>query len=381
MKKFIFLTLLIIVFVSGCTTEKPLVFTSTIETTQVDVNSEVSGKVIKIHAEEGSDVKAGDTLVTLDSSQAQIQVKQAEAALKAAQAKLDELKSGSRQEQIKQAEAAMKAAKAKLDELKAGSRSEQLRQAQAAIAQAQNAVNLAKKNYDYRVKNLENAKKLLETGGISQQQVDDLQNLVDIAEQQLKSAEEQLNIAKAQFDLLKNGPSPEAIRAAEATYQQAKAQYELVKNGATSQSIIVAQANVDQAKKALESAKLQLDKFTIKAPVTGRLIYKNVNLGEVVFPGTNVGTIAILNDMWVKFYIPETNKHKVEVGKMVVIKSKAFPKENIRGKIIFVSDKAEFTPKNIETKEAKENTVFAVKVKILDLLDKLKPGMTVDVQL
>ena len=126
---------------------------------------------------------------------------------------------------------------------------------------------------------------------------------------------------------------------------------------------------------------LQLDKFTIKAPSNGRLIYKNVEPGQVVFPGSSVVTISHQTDLWAKFYIPETNKYKIDVGKIVKIKSKAYPNEDIKGKVIFVSDKAEFTPKNVETKEAKENTVFAVKVKILNLVDKLKPGMTADIEL
>ena len=369
------------IFSGGCTSKDNLSFTSTIESTQIDVNSEVSGKVLKIHIDEGSIVKSGDILVTLDSSSAQIQIKQAKEALTAAKAKLDEIQSGSRKEQIRQAEAAVQAAKAKLDELKSGSRSEQIKQAKSAIEQAQNAVNLAEENYNYRFKNLENAKKLLEIGGSSQQQINDLTNLANTAYQQLKSSKEQLKIATVQLNLLNNGATPEAVRAAEALHDQAKAQYDLIKNGATTQTITVAQTNVAQAKNNLELATLQLDKFTIKAPSNGRLIYKNVEPGQVVFPGSSVVTISDQKDLWAKFYIPETEKHKIDVNKIVIIKSKAYPNEDIKGKVIFVSDKAEFTPKNVETKEAKENTVFAVKVKLLSLVDKLKPGMTVDIEL
>lgn len=379
MKKLIVPVFLVAIVFSGCTPNNNLTFTSTVEATQIDVNSEVSGKVQEINFEEGADIKAGDILVSLDASSAQIQVKQAEDALKAAKAKLDELKAGSRSEQIRQAEAAMYAAKAKLDELKAGTRSEDIRQAQAAFAQAESSVESAQKNYDYRLSNLENARELLGLGGASQQQVDELTNLSDAAYQQLKSAQEQLNMARAKLDLLQNGPTAQSIRAAEAAYQQAKAQYDLTRNGATSQSITVAQASVGQAEKNLELAKLQLEKFTIKSPVSGRLMYKNVDPGEVVFPGSNIATISVPNDLWARFYVPEKDKHRVEVGKEVYIKSKAYPNESIKGKIIYVADEAEFTPKNVETKEAKESTVFEVKVKFLNLIDKLKPGMTVDV--
>jgi HlyD family secretion protein len=379
MKKISIVLFLTIIIFSGCTKSTNITFTSTIESTQVDVNSEVSGKVDKINFDEGASVKKGDILVVLESSSAQLQVEQAKDVAAAAQAKLDELKAGSRSEQISQAKAAMNAAKANLDQVKSGSRSEQIRQAQASVQQAQNTTITAQKNYDYRLKNLENAKELLKVNGSSQQQIDDLSNLVDAAYQQLKSSNEQSNIAKAQLDLLVNGAAPEAIRAAEAAYQQAKAQYELIKNGPTSQSITIAQEGVDQAQRGLDLAKLQLDKFNVKAPADGQLLYKTVDVGEVVFPGSNIATISEPNDLWLKFYVPETQKHKVAVGNVLNLSSKAYPNEKIQGKVTFVSDKAEFTPKNVETAEAKESTVFEVKVKILNLTDKLKPGMTVNV--
>ena len=64
-----------------------------------------------------------------------------------------------------------------------------------------------------------------------------------------------------------------------------------------------------------------------------------------------------------------------------MMKSVALPGESIKGKITFISQKAEYTPKNTETTESKENTVFKVKVKIMDHIESLRPGMTVDVSL
>ncbi len=380
MKRFLVpLFALFLTIFSGCSANDSLVFTSTVESTQVEVNSEVSGKVLKVDVKEGENIKKGDVLVTLDSSAAQIQVNQAQAALTAANARLDEMKSGSREEQIRQSEAAVQAAKAKLDELKSGTREEQIRQAKASVAQAETAVDTATDNYEYRLKNLKNARELLSQGGVSQQQVDDLQNLANLAEQQLKTSQAQFNSARAQLDMLNNGATPEAIRAAEASYLQAKAQYDMVRNGFTSQSITVAQTAVAQAEESLNLVKLQLEKYTIKSPINGRLIHANIDPGEVVFPGSNVGTVSDISDLWLRFYIPEIHKHRVDVGRVINIKSRAYPNDNIEAEITFVSDEAEFTPKNVETREAKENTVFEVRAKILNFTDKLKPGMTVEV--
>jgi len=363
---------------TGCNNDK-LLFTATIESTQIDINSEVTSKVTKINFEEGQNLKQGDVLVVLDSSSVQLQLKQAESALLAAKAKYEETKKGSRIEQIKQSEAAVNAAKAKLDEIKTGTRQEQINQARAAVEQAKTTVAFDEKNYQYKLDNLDKAKELLQNGGTSQQNVSDLQNLADNAYTLLNTAKEQLKSSQAQLDLLVNSPTSEAIRVAEANYQQAKAQYELIKNGSTKETLEIAKAGVKQAEEAVELAKLQVDKFSIKSPITGRAEYSYTDLGEVVFPGTNIASILDEKDLWLKFYIPEKYKHKVSTGKTLIIKSKAFPNEKINGKIVFVSSKAEFTPKNIETAEAKENTVFEVKVKLLDHLDILKSGMTAEI--
>ncbi|MGE5472993.1 MAG: HlyD family secretion protein [Ignavibacteriales bacterium] len=376
----IVIILSIIFALTGCNQQR-LVFSSTIESTQVDINSEVNGKILKINFQEGQNVKKGDTLVFLDSSSAELQLKQAEAGVLSAKAKLAETKKGSRIEQINQAQAAVNAAKAKLDELRSGSRKEQINQARSVVEQAKTAVSFAEKTYNYRLDNLEKARELLEYGGTSQQNVNDLENLTESALTQFNTAKEQLKSAQSQLDLLVSGPTSEAIKAAEAAYQQTKAQLDLVKNGSTKETITISEAGVKQAEDAAMLAKLQLEKFNVKSPITGRIQPSYVDIGEVVFPGTNIASILDENDLWLKFYIPERYKHKIGVGSSLIIKTKAFPKEKIMGKITYVSSKAEFTPKNIETVEAKENTVFEVKVKIMDHLNILRPGMTAEVEI
>lgn len=359
-----------------------LVLSGTIETTEVDVNAEISGKIIEILVEEGSTIAAGDSIAAVNSDVAALQVKSAEAAVKAAKARLDEIKAGSRTEEIKQAEAAAEAAKANLDQLNAGSRSEQIAQAEATYIQSQEGVIAAQKNYDYRKQNLKELQELFQNEVIAQQEVEDSQNIVDMAYQQLANAKAQLQIAKEQLNLLKSGSTDETIRAAEANYKQAKARLELLQNGATDQAILQAQANVEQLESALESAKLQLDKYSIKSQVQGILLYKNVELGQFVSPGTVIGTVQGNSNYWVKVYLPQKYIGKVALNQKVTITASALQGEKIEGTVIFKSPRAEFTPKNIETTEAKEeNTVIAVKVRIDGHKDKLSPGMTANVMI
>ncbi|MGE4282232.1 MAG: HlyD family secretion protein, partial [Clostridia bacterium] len=381
MYKIVFILLLGVVFLVGCGGKsKSIVLSGTIEATEVDLNAEISGKVIIISKDEGSSISAGDIIVSVDPSSAALQVGSAEAAVKAAEAKLGELEAGSRAEELKQAEAAVEAAKAKLDELNAGSRSEQVAQAEATYIQTQQGVTTAQKNYDYRMQNVKKFQQLFQNGGTSRQQADDAQNLADTAYQQLANAKAQMKIAEEQLDLLRNGATSETIRAAQANYEQALARLELLQNGATAQAITQARANVEQLQAALDTAKLQLNKYDIRSPMQGVLLYKNVELGQFVSPGTIIGTVETNDSYWIKVYLPQKHNGKITRNEKVRITTSALKGEEIEGTVIFKSPRAEFTPKNIETTEAKEeNTVIAIKVRIDSHINKLSPGMTANV--
>lgn len=414
--------------VVGCSKSNQLVLSGTIEATEIDVNSEVNGKVIKVLKDEGSIVNVDDVVAEIDPGAAEIQVKSAEAALKAGEAKFDELKVGSRAESILQAQAAVKQAKAKLDELKAGTRPEQLKQAEASVnqakakldelkkgnrseqiaqaesqyEQAKRTVSKAQIDYDDKVSLLSKKKEMLSAGAVSQRDVDSAQAQVDTAYQELQRAQDDEKRALSNWDLLKNGSTEETIKAAQASYDQAVAywellkkgntsqsieaaegaydqtvaQWELVKNGSTAQSILAAEANVEQLQAALDAAKLQLSKHQIKSPIQGTLLYKTVDPGQVVSSGTNIATIQTTGDYWIKVYVPQKYNGRVALNQKVKVKTSAIPNETIEGTVIFKSPKAEFTPKNIETTESKEeNTVVCIKVKINTQVDKLSAGM------
>lgn len=428
----ILLAAIFVLAMSGCTKSNQLVLSGTIEATQIDVNSEISGKVIQTPKDEGNAVNADEILAVIDGASADLQVKNAEAGLKAAQAKFDEIKAGSRAEQILQAEAAVKQAKANLDQIKSGSRPEQIQQADAVVDQAvaklndlkngsraeqisqqeavcrrdQENVETTQKKYDSAAKDLARYKNLLSNGGATQQQVQNAQDVADAAYQQVQNAQEQMNAdssqlellkkgntdeairaaeaavqqAQAARDLLKNGSTSEQIRAAEAAYEQAQAQWELLKNGSTAQSILAAEANVEQQQTVYDNAKLQADKYKVKSPINGTVLYKTIDIGQVVSPGTTIATVQENRNYWIKVYVPQKYNGRVSLNQKVKIRTSSLPGQDIEGTVIFKSPKAEFTPKNIETTESKEeNTVIAIKVRIDTHLDKLSPGMIASV--
>jgi HlyD family secretion protein len=95
-------------------------------------------------------------------------------------------------------------------------------------------------------------------------------------------------------------------------------------------------------------------------------------------PGTPLLTLADLSSLTLVVYVPEPDINLVSVGQQVKVKVDAFPDETFTGQVSFINDEAEFTPKNVQTKEERANTVFAVKIKLEDEVQQLKPGMPAD---
>lgn len=334
------LLLALTLVISGCGKSDTLVLSGTIESTQIDANSEAAGKVIKLEKDEGDTVKKGDVLAVVDSSAQELAVKQQEAVVNLKQARLDELKAGTRPEQVKQAEASLETAKAAVNTAKTG-------------------VDAAQISYNYWVDKYNKTKSLLDSNAVSENDLTDAQYKVDTAKQQLLTAQNQFNSAQSQL-------------------QSAQAQLELLKNGSTSQTIKAAEADLEQSKNALEQTRLVLSKYQVRSPIDGTYISRNVNIGDMLNVGGSAAAISDLTDLWVKVYIPQRNIGLVKLNQEVGLNSISLPGKTIKGKIVFIANEAEFTPKNTETNEAKENTVFKLKIKILDNIDRLKPGMTVD---
>lgn len=150
----------------------------------------------------------------------------------------------------------------------------------------------------------------------------------------------------------------------------------LLKKGSTNQAVQAAEADLEQSRAMLDQAELILSRYQVKAPADGTLLVNNVDIGDMVNTGTNVGILSDLSNLWIKVYIQQKNLKNISLGQELDLSIQALDNRTVKGKITYISDQAEFTPKNVETDEAKENTVFKVKINILDNIDRLKPGMT-----
>ena len=284
----------------------------TIEAIEVNVASKVAGELLELDVREGTRVKPGDKLAVVDHATLDIQLRQAEAGVRLAEAQLALLVKGARAEDIRQAEAALK-------------------QAEAFLTVAED---------DAR-----RMRELAKTGSVTPKQRDDAEARLTVAAAQRNAAAEALNKVRTLA-------RPEEIRAAEARLAQAVAAADLLKK--------------------------MIADCTITAPAGGIVTHKAVEAGELVTAGATVVTLVELDSVYVMIYVTEKELGRVRLGDAAEVNIDAFPDKAFAGTITYISPEAEFTPKNVQTKEDRVKLVFGVKVEIENREGLLKPGLPAD---
>ncbi len=243
--------------------------------------------------------------------------------------------------QVRGAVAQVEAARANLANLEAGSREQEIKKGEAALEEAN--ANLEKTRTDRdRLEKLHNDKV------VSDQEWERARTANDVAVAKQREAREHL-------DLLKAGTRRQLIEAARGEFRRAQA--------------------------ALELVLVQLDDTRLTAPLAATVLLKNREKGELATPGTPILTLGDLDHLWVSIYVKETDLGRVKLGGEARITVDTFPGKAYRGKVTHISNKAEFTPKTIQTKEERVKLVFEVKVAIENQAGELKPGMPADVEL
>lgn len=389
------------------------------------VATEAAGRIIELIADEGDSVKAGQAVAKLDAVLLAAQVDQAEAALVAAQANLAKLQVGTRSEELGQAQAALTQAIAKRDGAKIA-----LDDAQALRANPQDLnlrINAARVAFDVaehraRALNLiaqsatlerayfDRTIDILEQGIVIQtpfglitktfspQRIEELRQQGGLAAgtewsawaaqsaafAQRDGARADLdNLLSQQSDPLVHNAQVDAARAqldaAEAAVKVAQAKLDALKAGTRSELISAAQAQVAQTQAVRDSIKAQLDKMTLTAPRDGIISERLMHLGEMAAPGSALFHVINLDEVTLTIYVPEDQVGRVQVGARADVTVDSFPGRVFAGVVSFVSPQAEFTPKNIATKDQRTAQVFAVKITVDNSSDHaLKPGMPAD---
>lgn len=397
--------------------ETALTASGAIEATQVNVAPEISGKVTEVLVDEGQTVGMNDPLLRLDPSLLNAQqavasaaVDSANAALAAAQTKYDQtLEAALAAQAAQRAKDWQTAAPSEFDQ--AGwylKQEEQIAAAQTELESAQAAVDSALANLDKVIKRLDTADYLDAEQALAEvraafeiaKQVKDQagkasnnNGLLDAAQDYYDDALADLEDAQKTYnDLLstKDAEDLEYARGqvfvARQRYDSAYARLLTLQTGADSPAVISAAKELDKAKSALAQAEAslalvdaQIAKLTVHAPMNGVVLTRNIEPGEFVQPGAATLIIGNINELTITVYIPENRYGEISLGQSATVTVDSFPDVTFDATVIQIADKAEFTPRNVQTVEGRSSTVFAVKLRVADPEGKLKIGMPADV--
>jgi multidrug resistance efflux pump len=394
------------------------------EAEMVDVASEVGGVLTELDAGEGETVQAGQLLARLDDKLPRARVAQAEAAVELAKARLALLEAGAREEEIRkaqaqiaQAEAAERGAEQAWKDAQAVADDPQqldleIVEAETALAQAEHqakAAHLSAQAADLQVQAWKRTVDSLR-GGVDvplpgggymhlsmKDKLDKAYVQWNLASQQAWEAWQAAYRADAEVegarsrleDLRERRKEPKdllrKVKDAEAAYRQAQPPVEMAKaalrsleEGPTPEQVDAASARVKQAEGALAEARNHLAKTVVRAPRSGVIMDRFYHVGEMAPPGAPIFRIADLSKLTLTVYVSEEDLGKVALGQEVRITVDSYPGRTFVGKVTHIADEAEFTPKNVQTKEERVDLVFAVEVTVPNPDGLLKPGMPAD---
>ncbi|MBU1106061.1 MAG: efflux RND transporter periplasmic adaptor subunit [Candidatus Riflebacteria bacterium] len=364
--------------VHGVNSDNKLLLSGNFEIDDVVVSFRIPGLILERLVDEGESVASGALIAKLDSSEYRIAVERASAIFEADKAILRELENGARVEEKQQALAQLQMAQAVLKQLEAGSRPQELDTAKALRSQAEAQVKKAQASLAEATKNEKRFAKLLSENAISEQDHLDMKTRADVAKANHNDALARLEAARQQLSMTNEGVRKEEIEKAKAVVNAASATFDLIIAGPRQEKIQQAKAKSEASEASLKQALLSLSFTELEAPMAGTILAKAAEAGEFVKQGQPVVTIGNLQNIFLRVYVSETKLGLVKIGQPVKINVDTYPNETFSGKVSFISQEAEFTPKNVQTHEERVKLVYRVKISVNNPDQKLKPGMPAD---
>ncbi len=332
---------------------RPMQGSGTVEARNIRVGSKIGGRVAEVGVREGDAVAAGQVLVTFEYQELL-------AALEQARASLEKMERGYRPEEIAEARAAAAQALAQYEELRKGYRKEQVEAARAQVARARAEAVGAEQTWK-RVGDLAHAEVF------SKQQRDDAKAAYQAAIAAQRAAEQQLAE-------LERGYRPEQIAAALAAWKQADARRELMERGFRAEEVAAARA-------ALRDAEAKYGERQVTAPAAAVVEVLDVRPGDLIAPNVPVATLLEREQIYVRIYVPETEMARVRLGQRAEVRVDPYPGRAFEGVVEQINQKAEFLPRNVQTRAERVHQVFGVKLRITDPEGKVRPGMAAEVTL
>ncbi|MBZ5599456.1 MAG: efflux RND transporter periplasmic adaptor subunit [Acidobacteriia bacterium] len=170
------------------------------------------------------------------------------------------------------------------------------------------------------------------------------------------------------------------LKRAQATVERAQQQYDQTLEGTRKEQLSVDRAQLVQAEQKLHLSRINLDYTTLRAPLSGVILVRQAELGEVVAPNTPVVTLGDLDHVWLRAYVSETDLGRIRWGQTAVVHTDTYPGKTYHGRVSFISDKAEFTPKSVQTFKERVTLVYRIKIDVENPNHELKPGMPADAE-
>jgi HlyD family secretion protein len=296
-----------------------------VEATDVRLAPEVGGRIIMMTVKEGDRVEPGALILRLDGRDIELAIDRAKADQRQADAQLKLLLAGSRREDITQAQAQTQAAR---DDVSAA-------RAELAAAEA----------------DLQRFEALLQANAGSRKQRDDAATRRDVARERVQAAESR-------------------VRAADQTTVRLKA-------GARAEEIEAARARLAAAAAQVASIEKSLGDTTLRSPIAGVVTEKLVEVGELVAPRVPALVITDLRHAWADVFVPEPTVPRLRLGQVATVFTDAGG-SGLAGTVSYISPKAEFTPRNVQTSEERSKLVYRVRIAVDNADGILKQGMPVE---
>ena len=299
-----------------------------VEATEVRLAPEMGGRVLTLDVKEGDRIAAGARVLTLDATDLSLSIARARTEQASAEAQLRLVRASARTEDVRQAEAQVEASRAD--------------------------VPAAQAEVDAATADLQRFDLLLTRKSGSQKQRDDAATRREVAVARLEAANKR-------------------VAAAEAVVAR-------VKVGARREEVDVAQARIATTAAAIASLEEQLTDAVLVSPVAGVVTEKLAEAGEVIAPRAPVVVITDLDHAWADVYVPEPAIPRITLGQAATLFTDAGG-AGIPGTVTYISPKAEFTPRNVQTAEERAKLVYRIRITVDNTSGVLKQGMPVDADL
>ena len=349
-----------------------------LEMTLVDISFKTAGRMIDLTVREGDTVKKGQVIARLDAAQLEQQKLRDVAAVESAQSTYDQMKTTIEYQQatidsdISTRQAELEQQQAHLDELNAGSRTEEIQQADSSVNEARAQMELARSDWD-------RAQTLYKNTDISTSQFDQARSKFDAANAVLAQAQERAA-------LVKEGPRKEEIAGGRAQVVRAQAgvrtaQANRIDLRRKQEQLVELRAEIDRARAQVGITQAQINDTIIASPIDGVVLVKSAEPGEVIAAGTTIVRIGDIDHPWLRAYVGETDLGRVKLGAKVNLTTDSYPGKVYAGTVSFIASEAEFTPKQIQTKEERVKLVYRIKVDVDNANHELKNNMPVDAEI